>query len=45
MGEIPYLNDLWRDLNSSGIGNYSYFFGSEAKRVNSDTSLYLAGCR
>lgn len=26
IGEIPYLNELWRDLNNSGIGNYSYSF-------------------
>ena len=26
MGEISYLNDLWRDLNVSGIGNYSFSF-------------------
>ncbi len=35
MGEVPYLNDLWSDLNNSGIGNYSYHFwvrGEEGER-------------
>ena len=26
MGGIHYLEELWRDLNNSGIGNYSYSF-------------------
>ena len=26
IGEIGYLYDLWRDLNNSGIGNYSFSF-------------------
>ena len=26
IGEIPYLYDLWRDLNITGIGNYRYSF-------------------
>ena len=26
IGEMPYLYDLWRDLNITGIGNYRYSF-------------------
>lgn len=26
IGEPAYLNDLWRDLNNSGIGNYRFSF-------------------
>ena len=26
IGDVPYLNDLWRDLNITGIGNYRYSF-------------------
>ncbi len=26
LGDPSYLNDLWRDLNASGIGNYSFSF-------------------
>ena len=33
MGEIPYLNDLWRDLNNSGIGNYSYSFWVRGEEI------------